>query len=312
VIEILHVDFPDDYYILKLLMHNTLFIAIVTGLIAMIGWGTADFFAKKTIDKIGDVATLFWGQLLGLIPLLGIFLVSPHIDHLNHFDPLFLILFGVFSALTYLPLYNAFGKGQISIISPIFGAYSVMVVILAAIFLHAGLAPLQKIAIVLVVLGIFLVSTDITELRQSLRVKSRRLKGVPEVVTAMLSYSIWLVFLDNFLSGRDWVFPLLAIRISAVITLIVYAAVSKQSLKVTDQSLWKFLAVIGLFDVAAFAAVSYGYSHTSYIAIVTVLSATFSLPTIVLAYFFLKERIKPLQIAAAAFILVGVVLVSLS
>ena len=26
----------------------------------MFGWGLADFFAKKTIDKIGDIQTLAW------------------------------------------------------------------------------------------------------------------------------------------------------------------------------------------------------------------------------------------------------------
>ncbi|MFN2571957.1 MAG: hydantoinase B/oxoprolinase family protein, partial [Gemmatimonadales bacterium] len=48
-------------------METTLLTAITAGLLGMLGWGCADFFAKKTIDKIGDLPTLFWGQLLGLI-----------------------------------------------------------------------------------------------------------------------------------------------------------------------------------------------------------------------------------------------------
>jgi transporter family protein len=293
-------------------MHSTLFIAVLTGLIGMLGWGSADFFAKKTIDEVGDVVTLFWSQLVGIAPLLVLFLINPHAGHLNQFDPLFLLLFGIFSALTYLPLYTAFGKGQISLISPIFAAYSVLVVILSAIFLHASISPLQKVAIIVVLIGILLVSTDFADLRQSLRLKSQRLKGVPEVTTAMVTYSVWLTFFDHFLHGRPWVFSLLIIRCIAVITLFIYSLITKQKLAVASKALWKFLLLIGLFDVTAFGAVSYGFSHTSYVAIVTVLSATFSLPTIVLAYLFLKERIKLQQIAAAALILLGVVLVSVS
>jgi drug/metabolite transporter (DMT)-like permease len=134
---------------------------------------------------------------------------------------------------------------------------------------------------------------------------------VPEVFGAMLAYSIWLLFLDKFLSGKDWVFYLLAIRAFAVITLAVYALATRQSLRVTDRSLWKYLAVMGVFDVGAFSAVSYGYSHTSYIGVVTVLSATFSLVTMLLAYLFLHERISRVQLAAAGLVICGIVVISL-
>ncbi|MDB5164408.1 MAG: protein of unknown function transrane [Candidatus Saccharibacteria bacterium] len=278
----------------------------------MVGWGAADFFAKKTIDTIGDLRTLFWAQSIGIVPLLALFLVHPTVPHLNHFDPLFLVLLGAVSALSYLPLYAGFGKGEVSLLSPIFAAYSVVVVILAAIFLNASLTATQVSAIVLVATGILLLSTDPRELRQTLKVKASRIKGVPQVLSAMLMYSVWLVFLDKFLSGKEWVFYLLIIRIFAALTLIFYSLATRQSLRVGNRSLWKFLAIIGVFDVGAFSAVSYGFSHTNYIGIVTVLSATFSIPTMVLAYLFLKERITRLQIGAVFSVLAGVVLVSIS
>jgi drug/metabolite transporter (DMT)-like permease len=124
-------------------------------------------------------------------------------------------------------------------------------------------------------------------------------------------YSVWLVFLDKFLSGKAWVFYLLIIRCVSAFTLLVYSRSRKKGLNVTNKSLWKFLAVVGVFDVAAFAAVSYGYSHSSYIGVVTVLSATFSLPTMILAYIFLKERATSLQAIASALIIFGIIVISL-
>jgi uncharacterized membrane protein len=293
-------------------MDNTLLVAVLAGLGGMVGWGAADFFAKKTIDTIGDLRTLFWAQLIGVIPLALAFLVHPKVPDLNRFDPLFLLLFGMAGALSYLPLYSAFGKGKVSILSPIFASYSVVVVILAAIFLNAQISSLQAAAIAVVFAGTLILSTDLTELRQLIRSRQKLGDGVPDVLIALFGYSFWLLFLDKFLNGKEWLFYLLIIRSLAVVTLFVYSRLTRTSLRIAQPGLWKYLTVIGLFDVAAFSAVSYGFSHTSYIAIVTVLSATFSIPTLLLAYAFLKERMTSVQFGGVALVLVGVVLISLS
>jgi drug/metabolite transporter (DMT)-like permease len=293
-------------------MDNALFIAILAGLGGMVGWGAADFFAKKTIDNIGDLRTLFWAQLIGIAPLLIAILLNPDVPKINTYDPLFLILFGIVGALSYLPLYSAFGKGKVSIISPIFASYSVVVVVLAAIFLNAHISGLQWLAIFIVFAGVLLLSIDPSEIRQALGKKGQLTGGVPQALTALVGYSFWLMFLDKFLNGREWLFFLLIIRSVAVLTLLIYSAVIGTSLSVKDRGLWKYLALIGLFDVAAFSAVSYGFSHTDFIGVVTVLSATFSIPTIILAYLFLKERVSRLQVGGIAVILAGVVIISLS
>jgi uncharacterized membrane protein len=293
-------------------MHSTLFIALLAGLGSMIGWGTADFFAKKTIDVIDDLRTLFWQQLIGIVPLLVAFLLQPKVPHLHHYDPLFLLLFGVVSALTYLPLYRGFGKGQISVLSPIFASYSVVVVILSVLILGESLDFMQSLAIVVTFIGILLISTDVKDLEASFHKRAFRLAGLPEVLIATIGYSFWLLYLDKFLDGKQWLFYLLVIRIISTLTLFVYAAIKRASLWVVDRSLWKYLVCIGLFDVAAFSFVSYGFSHTHYPSIIAVLSATFSLPTMLLAYLFLGEKINRSQIAAAAIIIAGVVLITVS
>lgn len=293
-------------------MQHELLVAVAAGLTSMVGWGTADFFAKKTIDKVGDVTTLFWAQLVGVVPLLILFLANPEVPKINTYDPLFIVLFGIVSALSYIPLYIGFGKGKVSILSPIFASYSVVVVILAAIFLNASISGWQIVAVALVFIGILMISIDPSEVKTLLKRTERKSEGVPQVLSAMIVYSFWLMLFDKFLSDKQWVFVLLVIRSIAVLTLFVYCMATKAELRIRDRALYKYVVGIGLFDVLAFAAVSYGYSHTTYIGVVTVLSATFSLPTIVLAYLFLKERIVPFQVAASAVIIAGVVLISIA
>lgn len=293
-------------------MHSSLAIALFAGLGSMLAWGSADFFAKKTIDQIGDVTTLFWQQLLGVVPLLVAFLVSPHVPHLNHYDPFFLLIFGITTALTYLPLYSGFGKGQISLLSPIFASYSVVVVILSVLILGQTLNGLQILAIIVTFIGILLISTDTKELSLSFKKHAFRVAGVPEVLTAMIGYSFWLLYLDKFLVGKQWLFYLLVIRSISCVTLLIYSLFKRVKLSFKDQTLWKYLLAIGVFDVGAFSFVSYGFSHSHYPSIIAVLSATFSLPTIVLAYIFLKERINRSQILAGVSIISGVILITIA
>jgi drug/metabolite transporter (DMT)-like permease len=292
-------------------MHSTLFIALLAGLGSMVGWGTADFFAKKTIDEIGDIRTLFWQQLIGIVPLGALFLINPDTPNFGYLDPWFLIILGITSALLYLPLYTGFGKGQVSLLSPIFASYSVVVVLLSVLILGESLSLSRITAIIITFLGILLISTDLQDLGKSFHKRLFNLAGLPEVLFAMVGYSFWLLYLDKFINGKQWVFCLLVIRTVSALTLFIYASMKRIKLWFADKRLWKFLICIGLFDVAAYSFVSYGFSHTQYPSVIAVLSATFSLPTIILARIFLKERFSKSQAIAAVIIICGIVLISL-
>jgi drug/metabolite transporter (DMT)-like permease len=293
-------------------MENSLVIATIAGLGAMLGWGFADFFAKKTIDKSDDLTTLFWSQYIGVIPVLIIFLFTFNIPKLSGFQFASLVPFGVVSALSYLLLYRGFGKGKISLLSPIFASYAAVVVLLSALFFHESIPLHQGLAIAIVFIGLLLANGDPREIRTLLNTPGTKVAGIGEVGGAMLIYSLWLVLLDRLLIGHSWVFIILVIRTFSVITLLFYAIAKGHSLVVRDKSLWKFLVAIGLFDVAAYSFVAYGFSHTSNLSVVAVLSAAFSVPTIILAHIFLKERATRLQILATVVIIIGIVLVSLA
>jgi drug/metabolite transporter (DMT)-like permease len=69
--------------------------------------------------------------------------------------------------------------------------------------------------------------------------------------------------------------------------------------------------LIGLCDIGAYSAVAFGFGATSHPSVIVVLSSTFSLPTLLLARVFLKERLGHTQKLAACTILAGTVLVAL-
>jgi drug/metabolite transporter (DMT)-like permease len=259
---------------------------------------------------VADLATLFWAQAIGVLPLIFLLIASPDVPYVGNTDAVKLVLFGVVSALSYLLLYHGFGKGEVSLLSPIFASYAAVVVILSVIFFNEVLGLGRAAAIIVVFAGILLISTNPRDVRRLLHEKTVRTKGVPEVLVAMLAYSLWLVIFDRYINGKAWVFYVLFIRIVAAITLAVFALARSRGLAVKNRSIWKYLVAIGVCDVAAYSFVAYGFSHTSYLSIVAVLSATFSVPTIILAHIFLKEKATRIQAVAITIIIVGVALIS--
>lgn len=297
-------------------MQKDLLIAVLTGLGAMLGWGFADFFAKKTIDKIGDITTLFWNQFIGIFPILALYLFSPSVPKLSNFELIALAILGIWSGLSYLPVYIAFGKGKISLLSPIFASYAVVVALLSAFFLKEVIPVNRQIAFLIVFSGILLINGDprgvLSFFRRRKVGEVEKVEGLLEIFLAVSLYSVWLIVLDHFINGRYWVPYLLVIRVFSAISLFSYAKLKKQTLQVKYGSLWKFLILIGLFDVAAFSSVSFGFSKTSFVSVVAMLSGAFSLPTIILARTFLKERVTKTQTVGSLIIILGIIILSIN
>src|SRR5262245_7866014 len=126
-------------------MQKEIFVAVLAGLGGMLGWGLADFFAKKTIDKVGDVVSLAWGHVFGTIALIITatykWYESKPISLPSNLNSWFALLaFGVGQAVVYLLVYKGFGKGQVGILSPIFATFSGLTAILSIMILRERIA----------------------------------------------------------------------------------------------------------------------------------------------------------------------------
>ena len=71
------------------------------------------------------------------------------------------------------------------------------------------------------------------------------------------------------------------------------------------------IALAGLLDLLGFVAFNFGIS-TAYLSIVGPVAATYPAVTVVLAYFFLKEKIVGNQKVGVIAILAGLALISLT
>lgn len=298
-------------------MPQELLIAIIAGIGGMLGWGLADFFAKKTIDEIGDVVTLVWAHIFGtsilvIFALYQYFISNDGIVMPTGIDTLaYLFFFGALQAAVYLFVYKGFAKGQVAVLNPIFASFSGLVAIFSVLFfgemLNSYLIPI----LVLVFIGVILLSVDLHAL--AVRRIALMAPGVREVIIATVLATFWTLFWDVFVGGEDWIAYTLFMY--AFMTIVMFGVARSQKIDLSvvrgKPQMWTLLFLIGACEIVAYLAISYGYSATSLTSVVAILSGAFSVPVIILARIFLREKPTATQTIGSIMVILGVVLLPL-
>jgi drug/metabolite transporter (DMT)-like permease len=297
-------------------MNDTL-IAVFAGLAGMFGWGFADFFAKKTIDVVGDMATLALAHVFGLSVLVGVvsawfFVGDSKLQMPDDVTQWFgLAAFGIVQALVYFFAYRAFGKGKLALLNPIFSSYSGFVVLLSVLLFSEILGSWSLFCLVIIFSGVFLASLN-KESFALKRIRLAKIDGLKDILIATVLAAIWTVCWGNFVVDKDWlVYAAIMYSFMTLTTLFIIRA-QRVSLSILHKINWLWFLVIGASEIVAYIGVSLGYSLTSKTSIIAVLSAAFSIPTVILAHKFLKEGVTRFQTIGTFLIIIGVVAISLN
>jgi drug/metabolite transporter (DMT)-like permease len=287
--------------------------SILAGLGSMFGWGISDFFAKKTIDKIGDIKTLFWAQTFGIIPILIYFLVNSRNLNITINTALTVLFFAIADAVGYLLFYKALEKGKVSIVGPVLASFAAFSVLISAFIFNEQISIIRWILLGIVFLGIVFTSIDFNGLKDGKINKKDIIAGLPETLIAVIIFSVWYPLWDHFVSiNNNWVLFVLLIRIFISLFILALCFITKIKPVITKQNnnLWKYLILIGFFDGIAYLTLTWGYESTSLTSVVTMISAAYSLPTLVLARIFLGEKLNKNQLLGVFSIIIGLVLLS--
>lgn len=285
---------------------SNIVIALVGGLLGMLGYGISDFVAKKAIDKIGNLKTLFYTQLIGALFLFIYFFKDRSIPSFDLKNIISILLFGFFNMVGYLALYKSFEVGKLSIVSPISSSYVILASVISFLFFGETFTSLKIITLVLIICGIILTALDIKGIRNGLNWRDLS-KGVPEALLMFLIFGIYVPFWDKFLEGSGWVIWVILVRIILAIFLIIYRKViQKKDLSINGKSLFYLLIFIAFFEALASFGSSWGYHASSNTtSIVTAVSSAYPLITATLAFIFLKERLAKYQYVGIALIILG-------
>jgi drug/metabolite transporter (DMT)-like permease len=298
-------------------MNQELLIAIFAGLGGMLGWGFSEFAAKKSVDTIGTISSLVWAHVLGTIILFSLLFSKLFIVHVPVVFPTApgewfgFLFFGALQAIVYYFAYKAFEKGEVSILSPIFASFAGMVALLSVLvfgeILHIGLA----VALVVIFGGVILINLDMENLKAK-RIRIQAVAGLKEVIIATVLATVWTLGWNKFSGNADWMVYTTFMFVFMTMAAFFIARFNKIKLLDVSSGTWRFLWLIAIGEVVAYLAITLGYATTTYTSVVAILSGASSLPTIILARIFLKEKMTTIQTVSSLIIIAGIVLLSLS
>ena len=297
-------------------MNQELLIAILGGLGGMLGWGFSEFAAKKSVDSIGTISSLVWAHVFGTVILFSLLLSKLFIGHLPVIFPtdvsawFGLLFFGTLQAVVYYFAYKGFEKGEVSILSPIFASFAGMVALLSVLLfgenLSVGLVP----ALVIIFAGVILINADLENLK-ALRFHIKAVAGLKEIVIATVLATVWTLGWDKFTGNKDWLVYTTLMFVFMTLAAYAIARLAKVDLLEIKSKAWKFLWLIAIGEVVGYLAITLGYANTTHTSIVAILSGASSLPTIILARIFLKEKMTTIQTISSLTIVAGIVLLAL-
>jgi len=280
---------------------------IILGILAMLIWGTSDFFAAKASRSAGVFRTVFWSQLISIAIYLLAYPFMGKTQFISEAAAIMILIAGFLSISAYLSFYKALEIGKVSVISPIVACCAGVTVILSLVFLNETLSVLQAIGVIFAILGAILASLKHRDIRNLLPKDSEA--GVKYALFTMLATGIIFVLIDVLVSELGWFMPMFLIRSAAVFYLLTYTLSAKKDITFPKNST-SLLIVVGTLEVAGILI--YGAGITSeYTAVVAPIGAAFPVITIILARIFLKETLAANQKIGIISVLASLVLLSI-
>lgn len=283
-------------------------VGVLLALIPLFGWGFADLIARFAVEKEHYYKVLFYSQALGIpITLLTIFF-------LGGFNPLspslipHVFVLGFLWTMGFLFYYKAILAGKLSIVSPVAASWALIPVFFGVFVFGNQITFLTGTGIVLSIFGVILASTSFSEVRKYK--KAFLMDGVPYALAAMLSWGFMFAFLGDVVDGLGPFMPVLILKSLLILFLAFLAPLTGKSISFPVRSVFPLIFLNGLFEVIAFLGFNYSL-QTEFISVVSPVAAAFPAVTVVLAHYFLKERIELNQKIGILLILLGLIFLAI-
>ncbi len=202
-------------------------VAIALGICAALFWGFADSLATLSVRRLTTFKTTLVSQIASLLVLNVLFIFIHTFNPSVTIDPSpgnvgAGILTGIFTFVAYLSIYRALEIGPVAITSPLSSASAIVTLLLSMFILHEHVSSLEAIALIAVMLGIILVSTNYHDILNLLQKKSSGFsvsKGMFWAYVAMLSLGCVFFGLGARTPVAGWFVPIYWARTFSVFLL---------------------------------------------------------------------------------------------
>ena len=284
-------------------------VGIVLGLTAALSWGLADYFAAVASRRAGSFLVVLGFHLVAVVLLaILVFGTGETLSDVSGRDLAWFVFLGALGALSYLCFYRALAIGPISIVSPIVSAYAAATVVCAVAIGGERLTPGETLAIVVVMLGVLLASSDLAQFRSRERIA---LFGILLALVTAVAIGVFVYGIAHFSATYGWLVPIFLARGFSTIFLV---AVSLRGgeWRFPDRSprLLATISLIAVVDTLGYVAFNFGVRHADTTVVATA-AAPYSVVPIVFGVMLLHERPRFAQWSGIGLVISGLILLGL-
>jgi drug/metabolite transporter (DMT)-like permease len=276
--------------------------AITLGLIAALAWGLHDISVRYISQKLSVFTALLTVLITGAFFQLLVILVRSEFSAMPPAAAAIAIASGVAFALANIGLYKAFEIGPVGLVAPITATFPILSV-LAGIYTGQIVTIAQWLAILSVLGGISIVAI-LSDTEDTPTNKSRRKAAIGWASLASVSFAITFGLGQSLMETAPEMMVVFIVRLAAITVLLAIMIYLKAQYLPSIRQL-PFLAAMGFFDATALTCVLTAGSlpNANYAAVA---ASAFGVVTIVLAWAFLKERMKLIQWVGVAITFSGI------
>ena len=284
-------------------------LGIIFSLIALFGWGLADFYIQKTTRVVGIWKSLFFVGLCGLIFLSPFVLKEiPAII----FQPANLYLFLVLSMVSLAATlfdFEALKEGKIAIVEPIIGLELPITVGLSVAILAEKLSFLQAFLILLTFLGIiFAIAKEKNYLKYHRRIfeKGAIMAGVGAVGMALTNFLVGYASQEVSALATIW----FILSILCIVSFIYLLATKQARTLINDlRQNSEIIFAQSFLNNAGWLAFAFATTYTS-ISIATTISESYIVLGVLLGFFINKEKLRLHQLAGIVVVIGSIIILS--
>ena len=267
-------------------------LALSLGLTAALIWAVHDLMARKLSQGAALLPIVLLVLVSGSVVLVAPSLVFGDWTSLSAHTVLLSCAAGLAFAVAIGTLYRAFSMAPAWIVSPIIGAYPILSLALA-VAQGRPVTLADWLAVAAVVAGISIVSLTASDHATSEQPPQTRLQAMGWSFLSACGFAATFAIGQEVARQASELPTILVTRLSAVFIIGMLFLWTRSSFSSVRET-WRVLAIMGALDAVALSLVtaSGGLPRAEYAA---VSSSLFGVGTILLASYFLKERLGWLQ-----------------
>jgi uncharacterized membrane protein len=262
--------------------------SIIFGLGAALFWGAGDFAGGLTSRRVGAVRATLYVEAVGLFPLFFIVIYTGQAGTMTITDWIWCGAAGLIGSMGLLALNRALAEGHMSIVASVAALTSASLPVLVG-----GLRDGWPSVITLAGFGLALLATWLIS-QTGFEKKTIQIRFGDLVLPflAGLGFGSYYILINQ--GSRTSIFaPLLAVRVTGTIALLIFAFLKKQ-LDFPSRVVWPLVIINTVFDIGgSLFYVLAGQAGRMDIA--ALLGSLYSVATVLLAWLVLREKISRTQ-----------------